>query len=305
MNIKLSPFVVFLLLLFSLLFSVIVGNSVSNVEKLTNRHHNDNSSYNPIYDPNDVSANYHNECDDNDDETSSHDGTENDDNLDDYISKYYRKFWNKRRKMYTSDYMLKSSVVPPICPSCPTSVSCYNNNCKLSLNTSNNTTADAAAAAAANSSNTNNANHTNNAQQQQQQQPLQSPLLNYGLGGYLSNVFTTPQFQNSNLLKTNPLVSPNSSIIQQQQQQPTTAPTTTTTAPPATTAPQNNRGLAGNYNGDNAVSNTGFSNGMNPFFGFQNNDPPNVNNHFNAVPQNPIQNTSFIPLTTDFSKFGR
>jgi hypothetical protein len=58
--------------------------------------------------------------------------------LDSIISDYYKKYWNSNLpattingvKQYSNDFLLKTQIIPPICPSCPqlpTNVTC--NNC--------------------------------------------------------------------------------------------------------------------------------------------------------------------------------
>jgi hypothetical protein len=52
--------------------------------------------------------------------------------LDSIISDYYSKYWNNNLpvtsingiKQYSNDFLLKTQIVPPICPSCNTNVSC-------------------------------------------------------------------------------------------------------------------------------------------------------------------------------------
>jgi hypothetical protein len=80
----------------------------------------------------------------------------------------------------------------------------------------------------------------------------------------------------------------------------TAAGTTGTTGTPPTIA--NTKGLAGNYSGDNAT-NTGYMKGTNQFSTYSPTDGvANFNNNYNAVP---AKSSDFIPVTADFSKFGR
>jgi hypothetical protein len=62
------------------------------------------------------------------------------------------------------------------------------------------------------------------------------------------------------------------------------------------------RGLAGNYGGDNSASNTGYMKGTNQFSASSTNGVATYDNHYNAKP---AQSSDFIPVTADFSKFGR
>jgi len=66
----------------------------------------------------------------------------------------------------------------------------------------------------------------------------------------------------------------------------------------------NNRGLAGNYNGDNTITNKGYLSGTNQFSSSLPAGVANFNNNYNAIPikDNP---SDFLPVTADFSKFGR
>jgi len=66
----------------------------------------------------------------------------------------------------------------------------------------------------------------------------------------------------------------------------------------------NNRGTAGYYNGDNTVSNMGYMKGTNQFSTALPTDVANFNNNYNATPSN-IKTSNFVPVTADFSKFGR
>ena len=64
----------------------------------------------------------------------------------------------------------------------------------------------------------------------------------------------------------------------------------------------NTKGLAGNYSGDNAT-NTGYMKATNQFSTYSPTDGvANFNNNYNAVP---TKSSDFIPVTADFSKFGR
>ena len=64
----------------------------------------------------------------------------------------------------------------------------------------------------------------------------------------------------------------------------------------------NTKGLAGNYSGDNAT-NTGYMKNTNQFSTYSPTDGvANFNNNYNAVP---AKSSDFIPVTADFSKFGR
>lgn len=66
----------------------------------------------------------------------------------------------------------------------------------------------------------------------------------------------------------------------------------------------NNRGLAGNYNGDNSVTNRGYLNGTNQFSVSLPAGVANFNNNYNASPIKDVT-SNFLPVTADFSKFGR
>lgn len=67
---------------------------------------------------------------------------------------------------------------------------------------------------------------------------------------------------------------------------------------------QNSRGSAGNYQGD-TQGNRGYmsSNTKSSNTGFITSGTPGYNEYYGAVPQKP--STTFIPVTSDFSKFGR
>jgi hypothetical protein len=68
-------------------------------------------------------------------------------------------------------------------------------------------------------------------------------------------------------------------------------------------AASNSRGLAGNYGGDNGVNNMGYMKGTNQFSTYSATDGvANYGNNYNAKP---AQSSDFMPITTDFSKFGR
>jgi hypothetical protein len=68
-------------------------------------------------------------------------------------------------------------------------------------------------------------------------------------------------------------------------------------------AASNSRGLAGNYGGDNGVNNMGYMKGANQFSTYSATDGvANYGNNYNAKP---AQSSDFMPITTDFSKFGR
>ena len=52
--------------------------------------------------------------------------------LDDIISNYYRKYWDKKYKAgdkYSDDFLLKTQIIPPICPRCPNCPSSTCTNC--------------------------------------------------------------------------------------------------------------------------------------------------------------------------------
>jgi len=66
----------------------------------------------------------------------------------------------------------------------------------------------------------------------------------------------------------------------------------------------NNRGLAGNYNGDNTITNKGYLSGTNQFSSSLPAGVANFNNNYNATPIKD-QTSTFLPVTADFSKFGR
>ena len=66
----------------------------------------------------------------------------------------------------------------------------------------------------------------------------------------------------------------------------------------------NNRGLAGNYNGDNSVTNKGYLNGTNQFSMSLPAGVADFNNNYNASPIKDVT-SNFLPVTADFSKFGR
>jgi hypothetical protein len=69
-------------------------------------------------------------------------------------------------------------------------------------------------------------------------------------------------------------------------------------------AGQNSRGTAGNYQGD-TQGNRGYmsSNAQSSGTGFITSGTPGYNEYYGAVAQKP--STNFIPVTSDFSKFGR
>ena len=66
----------------------------------------------------------------------------------------------------------------------------------------------------------------------------------------------------------------------------------------------NGRGLAGNYNGDNGISNQGYLKNTNMFSNYAPGEVANFNNNYNATPLKGPE-TNFMPITADFSKFGR
>ena len=149
--------------------------------------------------------------------------------LDDYISNYYKFFWDKNRQMYTDDYILKTQIVPMSCPTCPLG----STRCTCSKSTTPTTTKPV---------------------------PLTNPLTNP-----LLQVVPTP------LTGTNP-------------------------------TPINKRSVAGNYNGDNTSSNTGYMSGIS-LLQNSNNSLATVENNFNSIPSKGDNN--FQPILSDFSKFGR
>jgi hypothetical protein len=66
----------------------------------------------------------------------------------------------------------------------------------------------------------------------------------------------------------------------------------------------NSKGLAGNYNGDNTTANLGYLSGIQQFSQVLPSETASFNNNYNAVPSKG-GNSDFLPLTTDFSKFGK
>jgi hypothetical protein len=54
---------------------------------------------------------------DSDSDDGSDDGKQS---LDSIISDYYKKYWNTTSNQYSDDFLLKTQIIPPICPACST-----------------------------------------------------------------------------------------------------------------------------------------------------------------------------------------
>lgn len=65
------------------------------------------------------------DTDDSDDSDDDSDDDEDDDDdspsLDSIISDYYKQYWNSNSTQYSDDFLLKTQIIPPICPACSTS----------------------------------------------------------------------------------------------------------------------------------------------------------------------------------------
>jgi hypothetical protein len=198
--------------------------------------------------------------------------------LDDYISDYYQHFWNQNRQMYSDDYILKTEIVPPNCPSYP--VGSYGG--------------------------------------WERKEPAKcprapSPPIQNVINGHMSNAGENAHLQNMGLGVSNTVeraenavqrvgnevkndfnaaANKGSALLQINPTQINTSRTTT-----------NSKGLSGNYNGDNSLTNTGYLSTTNQFSGTEPANVATFNNNYNATPTKGESN--FLPLTADFSSFAR
>jgi len=210
--------------------------------------------------------------------------------LDSYISDYYQHFWNQYKQMYTDDYVLKTSI-----PNIP-NTQCDINNLKLlhlgnTVSNGNPSTVlnelgkdtravvnevGKDARAVVNEVGKDARAVVNGAGDTIEDIGSGAQKLVSTVGGDIQSVAGAVGNGLNSALRINP------TNLQGQY------------------VSDNNRGLAGNYRGDNTVSNTGYMNGNNPNSG--NNGIANYDNHYNAKL---AQTSNFMPMTADFSKFGR
>lgn len=61
------------------------------------------------------------DSDSDDDSDSDSDSDDDSPSLDSIISDYYKQYWNSNSKQYSDDFLLKTQIIPPICPACSTS----------------------------------------------------------------------------------------------------------------------------------------------------------------------------------------
>ena len=197
--------------------------------------------------------------------------------LDDYISNYYQHFWNQNQQMYSDDYILKTEIVPTGCPSWISGTIPKINNKPKNDTTKDvvNNTYDTTKDVVSNTYDTtkNVVSDTYNATKN-----VVSDTYNAGaslVGGTYN--------AGSSLLNVNP----------------------TQIHYPDDRSINYDKGLLGNYNGDNTTSNLGYLKGT-PQFTNSSTIPIEIasfNNNYNAVPSK--GGIDFRPLTTDFSKFGK
>ena len=214
--------------------------------------------------------------------------------LDDYISNYYQHFWNQNQQMYSDDYILKTEIVPTGCPSWNSGIPPKINNktttkdvtkdivTKDVVSNTYDTTKDVVSntydATKDVVSDTYNATKNVVSDTYDATKNVVSDTYNagaslvggtYNAGSSLLNVNPT-QIQNDNSIKYN-----------------------------------KDKGLLGNYNGDNTTSNLGYLKGTTQFTNSSTipNEVASFNNNYNAVPSK--GGMDFRPLTSDFSKFGK
>ena len=231
--------------------------------------------------------------------------------LDDYISNYYQHFWNQNQQMYSDDYILKTEIVPTGCPS-------WNSGIPPKINNKTTTkdvvtkdivtkdivtkdvvsdTYDATKDVVSNTydatkgvvSNTYDAtkdvvsdtyNATKNVVSDTYNATKNVVSDTYNAGASLvGGTYNT----GSSLLNVNPTQIQNDNSIKYNK----------------------DKGLLGNYNGDNTISNLGYLKGTTQFTNASTipNEVASFNNNYNAVPSK--GGVDFRPLTTDFSKFGK
>ena len=233
--------------------------------------------------------------------------------LDDYISDYYQHFWNENRQVYSDDYVLKSSIVPQNVT--------YDVRHKWDSNDWNNSNGVIGSLG----SGLYNATKTVGGDIKEAGGDLYNATKTVGgdikeVGGELYNATKTvggdvkevggelynatknvvgdihgalSTIGNDGKAVAGAIGSGISSGL-------SINPTNINTSSGSNV---NNRGLAGNYNGD-TINNKGYLSGTNQFSSSLPAGVANFNNNYNATPMKDTT-SNFLPITADFSKFGR
>jgi hypothetical protein len=246
--------------------------------------------------------------------------------LDDYISDYYQHFWNQHKKTYSDDYILKSSIVLNNSANDVKNNSCGWNNLYNGVQNNQSglggigsgvqnvlatTGQNAQAVAGGIGSGVQNVLATTGQNAQAVAGGIGSGVQNVltttgqnvqavagGIGSGVQNVLTTTG-QNVQAVAGgigsglhNVFSSIGSGIRSELNVNPT----------PIQPSVDNNKGLSGNYIGDNSTTNMGYLRGTNPFPNPSINNVANFNNNYNA---SPLISSNFVPITADFSNFAR
>ena len=210
--------------------------------------------------------------------------------LDDYISLYYQNFWNKYQEIYSDDYVLKSSIVSncdaksdrddwhPLI----STLNSLGSDLKTVVNTIGKDTQAVATTVGENTQDVLSA-VGENTQDVLSAVGKNTQAVISSTGGNIESVGGAVGSGLGSLLNANPtkIYGADDSVRN-----------------------GNGRGLAGNYNGDNGISNQGYLKNTNMFSNYAPGEVANFNNNYNATPLKGPE-TNFMPITADFSKFGR
>jgi hypothetical protein len=238
--------------------------------------------------------------------------------LDDYISDYYQNFWNEHKQVYSDDYVLKSSVVP------------QNNTYDVRYNWDRNDWNDSKGLIGSLGSGLHDAASTVGKDIKTVGSELYGATKTVGgdvkeLGGDIydatksvggdvrelgGDIYDTTKSVGGDIYSAAKTVGKDvhsliSTIGNDGKEIAGTIGSGLSVTPTNIYGSNvNNRGMAGNYNGDNSVSNMGYLSGTNQFSTIQPAGVANFNNNYNAVPVKD-SSSNFLPITADFSKFGR
>lgn len=234
-------------------------------------------------------------------------GVNYDQPLDNYISEYYQHFWNQHKQMYSDDYVLKSSI--PSVPNTQCNANTNNWNMLYGSNSLGSNIQNSLTQTGQNvkavvdgvgdtigdiGSGAQKAATTVGGNVKDVVAEVGDTIGDIGstaykavstVGGDIKSAAKEVGSGVSSALKTEP------TQIHGQY-----------TATGAIPTIANTKGLAGNYTGDNST-NMGYMKGTNQFSNYSTTDgAANFSNNYNATP---MKSSDFIPVTADFSKFGR